>query len=325
MKYFVGVLLCFFTFSGCNDGDLITSEINLDTLTTVQKCTDSSTLYKINGQEALLLNIAETFFPNIETPASIPTVVNIGSGATAVYRKYSGTPITTTICANPAPATPIVTEEWNIVGGTIEITTVKIPDTTTPTTIVGYNHNIVLKNVTFVSPSGQQITYTTKEFGNYRTNIITLPFNFATTTTVKCLTKNLLFRYDNSEVLILDVDPALFLNDPTVVGTPRQRLVNSVTNTITNKVIYRKYNGGLNADFFCGSLTPATPFLIEEWNAVNGVATTSGIITVDTEALNSTTFRHTIKLFKTSFKNGIREYSPNPNGSYLFGTYTTTL
>lgn len=50
----------------------------------------------------------------------------------------------------------------------------------------------------------------------------------------------------------------------------------------------------------------------------------SGIIKVETIATATPgQFKHTIKLFKVVFENGVNTYSPSPNGDYLFGEYIT--
>jgi hypothetical protein len=90
-----------------------------------------------------------------------------------------------------------------------------------------------------------------------------------------------------------------------------------------NKVIYRVYNGGLNTAFFCSSIPSSNPVLTEEWVAENGVATTSGIIKVVTTQQTTSTYKHTIKLFNTTFKKGIRTYSPAPGADYEFGELIT--
>jgi hypothetical protein len=323
MKYFFAVLFCALILTACDDGDLITADINLDSVTTVSKCSDTNTLYKVNGDQALLLNIDETNFPNTETLANTPRVVTLGTAASAVYRKYSGAVTATSFCSSSVPASPTVLEEWTITGGTIEITTVKILSDTNPTTVVGYNHAIVFKNVTFISTTGQEIAYPSKEFGNYRTDVIVLPFAFSAATTQKCTTKNLLFKYSGSEVLLFEVDPLLFVNAVTPIGSPRQRTIDG----ISNKVYYRIFNGGLNIDFFCAASQPALPTLKEEWISVNGIVGVSGIIRVETTATGTApnqVFTHTIKLYKTTFKNGIKEFSPNATGDYVFGTYLTS-
>lgn len=322
MKYFFAVLFCATLLTACDDGDLITVEIDIDSVTTVSKCFDISTLYKISGNQAIILNIDENNFPNVVTAANTPRVVTLGNSASAVYRKYSDIVTKDSFCSTSAPATPTVLEEWTISGGTIEITTVAISSTTTPITTIAYNHAIVFKNVTFISPTGQEIAYPSKEFGNYRTDVIVLPFDFEAAATQKCSTKNLLFKYSGTEALLFEVDPLLFESMVTPIGTPRERVINGTS----NKVYYRVFNGNLNIDFFCAISQPALPTLKEEWIAINGVNAVSGIIRVETTASGTSpqVFTHTIKLYKTTFKNGIKEFSPNPTGDYVFGTYITS-
>lgn len=307
MKYFWALLISVLVLTACDDGDVIENNFNFGSAA-IQKCSDSNLLYKINAKEALILNTPETSFPNNETPLSIP----ISSTTSITYRKFSANTSTSNICG--VPTLPVI-EEWGVIGGTVEIATNKIYDTA-GTTVVAYNHKITFKNITFIT-ANKQIVYDTYEFGNYRTEVIDLHFNYTTAVTQNCSGNNLIFKYNSSNALLLDVDPTLF-NHILTAGTPKTRLIN----TTTNKVVYRVYNGGLNANFFCSAITPATPTLTEEWVAEDGVAGVSGIITVDTEATaNPSIFKHTIKLYKTTFKKGIGEYSPNPDGDYLFGEF----
>ena len=317
MKYILILFLSLSLLTNCDDGDLITETFNFETNTNVIKCDASNILYKINGTEALILNTPEENFPNVETVVNLPRVVVIGNTTNILYRKYSETVAANSICSSPAPATPIVLEEWNIIGGTMQIITTKLFDTN-GTTVVAYNHNIVLKNVTFVT-AGKQVVYDTYAFGNYRTNVIKLPFEFTSSQTIKCTNNSLIFRYNANEVLLLDLDQSIFVNSATVAGSPRTQLINA-----TNKVVYRTYNGSLNANFFCSSIPPTSPLLVDEWIGQEGVLGVSGIIKVDTEALtNPTAYKHTITLFKVTFKKGFQTYTPLTN-DYVFGTYITT-
>lgn len=297
--------------TSCDDGDLITQNFNFDA-ETIQKCDLSPVLFKINNNEALIVNTPESTFINEEGVRTIP----IGGTTTLTYKKFNSEVTENSICGTP---TVLVVEEWNVAGGSIEVTTKKIVGSNN-ITIIGYNHNIVFKNVTFVT-NNKQVTYPLYVFGNYRTDVIDLKFDFTIPATQKCSTKNLLFKYNTTKVLLLDIDPALFVNVVTPVNTPRTALIN----TTTNKVIYRVYNGNLNTAFFCSTITPIAPTIAEEWIAQNGVANTSGIIKVTTELVTATppTFRHTIVLNKTTFKKGIDSYSPAPNGDYLFGNLIT--
>jgi hypothetical protein len=312
MKYFLALFISVLALTGCDDGDIIVESFNFED-GSVQKCTDSNILYKINGQESLVLNTSETNFPNAEGVQNI----TISGSSSVRYRKYSGNASTTSVCGTP---TSFVLEEWNAIGGTIQITTIKIFDTD-GTTVLAYNHSIVFKNIIFNAPD-KQVVYDSYTFGNYRTDVTNLNFDYDLISTQNCPGNNLVFKYNTNKALLLDVDPALFANAVTPVGSPRTALIN----TTTNKVVYRVYSGSLNTSFFCSAITPSTPTLTEEWVADSGEAAISGIITVDTETTPTPgEFKHTIKLYKTTFRKGIYYYSPNPAGDYLFGVYITTL
>jgi hypothetical protein len=313
MKYFLTLFISVLLLTGCDDGNLITENFVFENAT-VQKCSTSNVLYKINDVEALIFNTPETNFPNTETVINTPRVVSIGGTTSLTYRKFATTTSTSNICDTP---TIPVLEEWIVTGGTVEITTTKIFDIN-GTTVVAYNHNIVFKNITFIT-ADKQIVYDSYTFGNYRTEIVNLNFDYSLATTQNCGGNNLIFKYNGANALLLDVDPSLFTNAVTPIGSPRTALIN----TTTNKVIYRVYNGSLNTNFFCAAITPSTPTLTEEWIAQDGVAGTSGIISVETVAIDATHFKHTITLYKTTFKKGILTYIYPANDNFVFGEYIT--
>lgn len=309
MKHFL-ILICSFLVLSCDDGELIEENFNFDAAT-IEKCTQSNILYKISNNESLILNTPEDSFENVEGVKSIP----IGGTTSVIYRNFASAPSANSICGSQN--IPIV-EEWVVNGGSVEIITKKIFGTN-GTTITAYNHNIVFMNVTFVT-NNKQITYPTYNFGNYRTEVIDLAFDFVSATTQECTNNSLIFKYNTTKVLLLDLDPALFANVVTPPNMPRTALINGTT----NKVIYRVYSGNLSNSFFCSSITPTTPSLTEEWIADNGVLNTSGIIKVSTVATATPgEFKHTIVLNKTTFRRGINAYSPSPDGDYVFGELIT--
>ncbi len=316
MKYFWTVLLSLMIITSCDDGDIIEETFNFESAT-VQKCSNSNILYKINDKEALIFNAPETYFSNeVQTET-----YTIGSSNSIMYRKFASTTSTSNICDTP---TLQVVDEWNAIGGTIEIVSTEILN---GTAVVAYNHNITFKNVTFQAPN-KQVVYDSYFYGSYRTDVIDLDFDY--TTPVEVLdcdnNNNLIFKYNQNNVLLFDIDKAsLFQNSVTTPGNPRTALIN----TTNNKVIYRVYSGGLNQAYFCSAITPSTPTLTEEWIADNGVDNVSGIIKVVTEATSDPNkFKHTIYLYKTTFRKGFQYYNPSvniPDGNYLFGIYYTTL
>ncbi|WP_134355893.1 hypothetical protein [Flavobacterium psychrophilum] len=309
MKYFLAIIISVLLLSSCDDGNLITENFVFENAT-VQKCSDSNVLYKINGAEALIFKSLDTYFENIEQVKTY----SISGNANLIYRKFATTTSTNNICNTP---TIPVLEEWTVTGGTVQITTTKILDSNR-TTVVAYTHNIVFKNITFTTPS-KQIVYDTYVFGNYRTEVVDLHFGYDLITTQNCGGSNLILKYNNNNALLLDVDATLFPNS--TVGSPRTRVINSTT----NKVVYRVYNGSLNTNFFCSAITPSTPNLTEEWIAQNGVEGASGEIRVVTVAIDATHFKHTITLYKTTFKKGVLTYIFPTSDNFIFGTYITTI
>lgn len=311
MRYFWIILISQFLLFSCDDGEIIEETFDFADAS-IQKCSSANVLYKVSNREALVLSTPESSFPNKETTVGQPTVISISGTTSIYYKKYVSNTNTNEICGTP---TLQVLEEWNVIGGTMEITSTKIFDTTN-TTVVAYNHKIVFKNITFVTPT-KQIVYDSYEFGNYRTEVIDLDFDYATALTQTCSGNNLIFKYNGNNALLFDISPATraTLFDHTT-GTTKTALINSV-----NKVVYRVYNGSLNNNFFCASIPPSNPSLTEEWVAQNGVQATSGEIRV-VSTQSGSSYIHTIKLFNTTFKKGTFEYSPSAT-EYTFGTYVT--
>jgi hypothetical protein len=76
--------------------------------------------------------------------------------------------------------------------------------------------------------------------------------------------------------------------------------------------------------FFCTSPTPATPVLLQEWNAVDGIEGVDGTIEVTTAPTNDpAVFRHTVVLKKVTFKRGNSDFFLG--NEFLFGSFETSL
>jgi hypothetical protein len=314
MKKVISLLIIAFAINSCDDGNLIQENISFEDVETVESCTNGI-IYKLKDQESLLLDVPEETFVN---EASI-TTLDISTNR-VVYRFYNGTVSTDNICATIPPATPIVTDQWTATKGQIVITTkAKKESNTTPnsTKITGYNHNIVLKNVTFEKSIGFQV-YETFLFGDYITTATNLPFLFDQSLD-KCSSSNQVYNFTSSEAMQLNIDPSLIVNQVTPLNTPRTGLITSTTNSLT----YRLFSGGvLTNSYFCNAVTPTTPSINQEWNAVAGVSNTSGIIEVTTTTSGPNTFKHTIVLKKVTFKRGNDDFLLGDN--YSFGDLLTT-
>jgi hypothetical protein len=158
MKKLIVLVASVFMLQACDDGDITLESFNFDSVT-VQECTDNNLIFKINGDEMLLINIPEASFANVETPDGSPRIVSVSSA----------TVTSTSICNLIPPATPVVNQEWNATGGTIEIITDALY-ASDGITISGYTHNIKFKNVNFSGPTNS-FSFTEYNFGNYETDL----------------------------------------------------------------------------------------------------------------------------------------------------------
>lgn len=290
MKRFFGVLFLSLFLTNCDDGDLILEEINFEDVA-ISACSTNKILYKLNEKEALILELPEVTFPD-ETKVQ---EITIGGSNRLFYRFYNGKVASENICETIPPVTPNVIDQWIGQDGKVIITSTpikKVDETTNSTKITGYNHSIVLKNITFVKANGTQV-YEELIFGDYATSVTSLPFAF-TKLCNQCSSSKQIYNFINSEALTIDnIDPNLIKNEVTPLNTPRTGLLGESKNILT----YNSYNGLLTSDFFCNATPPLLPTVKQEWKGAAGVANTSGIIEVTTTTFG-TGFKHTIVLKK---------------------------
>lgn len=301
MKRVLSLLVFVMALNGCDDGDLVLETIDFDKVAT-QSCSSNDILYKLKEKEALLLEIPKSSYVNEPTAVGVPTEIAISSSNRVVYRFYNGAVATNNICETIPPATPTVSDQWTASSGTIQIITtpVKSTDATTNrTTITGYNHNIVFKNITFLKSNGTQV-YETFPFGDYVTPATSLPFAFDKTLD-QCSTSKQIYNYTSSEALTLDIDPLLL--STAVINVPKTGLISA-----TNKLRYRLFSGLLTDAYFCITPEPTTPLLSEEWNAAAGIQDVSGIVEVTKTTDVPGVFKYTIVLKKVTFKKGITDF-----------------
>jgi hypothetical protein len=318
MKRVFGLLAFMLALNGCDDGNLIQEDINFEDIAT-QSCTSNDIIFKLKEKEALLLEIPAISFVNESSTVGSPVTIDISSSNRVVYRFYDGVVALNNICETIAPATPIVTDQWSATAGKIQIFTTAVKTlnaTENSTRITGYSHNIVFKNITFAKNNGTQV-YETFPFGDYVTSTTTLPFLFDKTVQ-KCSSSNLVYNSTSSEALTLDIDPSLIVNAVTPLNSPRTGIIGTSTNVLS----YRLFTGLLTGDYFCGSTTPATPTISQQWDAINGVSGVSGTIEVTTTTNGPSAFKHTIVLKKVTLKKGNSSFLLGDN--YTYGDLLTT-
>lgn len=319
MKRVLYGLLVGLLFNSCDDGNLTQEEISFDTVTT-QSCSTNNVIYKIKGQEALLIQIPSSSFTNEPTPTGTATLIDINSTNRVVYRFYNETISSSMFCETIPPSTPTVTDEWIATAGKIQIITTAIKTTnasTGRTSITGYNHNIIFKNITFAKQNGTQV-YETFVFGDYTRTITPLAFGFDETLE-QCPTSKQIYNYNSGEALTLDnIDTNLVQNQITPLNTPRTALIG----TTNNKLVYRLFtNGVVTPNYFCTTPVPTVPAISQEWIAEAGVATVKGIIEVTTTNV-LTTYTHHIVLKKVTFVKGNNNFTLGD--SYVLGDLITT-
>jgi len=159
---------CSILFFGCNDGDLQIETVDFDSIDTIETCDTVSTttenvMFKINGDEALILTLANGILKNEVSTSSIESAVPESSQVS--YRIFSETVTNSYFCDSPPPLTPTVLEEIEAEGGSIMVTT------TTEDNIT-FNHYIQLSGVTFLNENGSRITdLQINDFGTVSTTV----------------------------------------------------------------------------------------------------------------------------------------------------------
>lgn len=317
-RTFCGLIMVLL-FISCDDGNLTQEVISFDSVTT-QSCNTNNIIYKIKEQEALLIQIPSSSFTDEPSAVGIPTVIDINSTNRVVYRFYNGTITSSMFCETIPPSTPIVTDEWKATAGKIQITTTAIKTTNATsgrTTITGYNHTIVLKNITFATKNGTQV-YETFIFGDFSRTITPLVLGFDETLE-QCFTSKQIYNHNSGEALTLDnIEPNLILNQITPLNSPRTALLG----TTTNKLVYRLFtNGVVTPSYFCNTTLPTVPVISQEWIAESGVTNVKGRIEVTTtNVLNS--YTHRIALKKVTFVKGNNSFTLGDN--FILGDLITT-
>ncbi len=326
MKNFLGLVLVTVLLISCDDGDLTVDNIDFSTVT-ASSC--GNIIYKINGSEILLLNVPQTIFEtaflNEPTGIDAPRFIAVNTENQIIYRGYDGTVAASSFCTPIPPASPVVSEEWIGTDGSIEVRTKAVKVANSNPNLVGgekiekYRHSIVIRNLSFLKPDGTtQIYANFTDLGNFDRPAIVLPFAFDNTLE-RCPSSNTVYNFVGRETLRLLIDPILLTNAETPAGSPRIGLLSSTL----NKLDYSIYtdNGIIDANLFCAATPPATPIVIENWTAVDGVSGVSGVIEVTTSVAGNV-YEHEIHIKNAVLRRGNVEFKLADD--YFLGTLTST-
>lgn len=127
--------------------------------------------------------------------------------------------------------------------------------------------------------------------------------------------KNLLFKINDSEALILELQSGVLNNG--VVG---EAVVTESNVPNNSQVTYRIFSGNLTDGYFCDDVPPAQPTVIDEIEAQGGTV----IIETIVDPNDATSFLHTISLSGISFVTDNGERITNIAISE-FGEVTTVI
>lgn len=304
--YFAALILI----TSCDDGDMPLKSFNFGDAN-AQTCSNGL-IFKINDTEALILDLQESAFANVVTGAE-GRIITIGSsGNTIRYRNYNGNVSSSSLCAELPPASPVVTEEWIGIGGTIRIITTAIVAEDN-TTITGYSHSVTLVNVTFTKGE-ETIIINDNNFGTINTTL-DYTFDFEGNDNVYSSCNGLIYRINQDESLILALASGIINNSN---GTTTTDL--SVTTDGTD-LIFNVYSANPSSANICYGVPPISPVVTQRWYA------TAGTLKVDSVLDNTGTFyTHTLTLQNAVFTNADGSGETfSRTGDYVLGTYVTTL
>jgi hypothetical protein len=325
MKKYASLLLFALLLNGCDDGDLTVDTIDFEDVTTTTSCDTTNTLiYKLKTQEALLLQMLPKSIINEDQDTIVYNIDN--SNYRVFYRAYDGEVARENLCGIIPPKTPNVTEEWIGIAGKIQIATSAQYKSPAPTDghteIIGYNHNIIFKNITFSKPSGPQIEVE-YPFGDFKTEVTPVVVNFTNPQVAKrCeLTKKVYNDNGSSSLAIENFDASLFGNEPTPVGKPKTALINQ---NGKNNLYYKVYATLLpvkTEDYICAATPPSSPIVRDTWVGVDGKENVSGIIEVTTTSAGTTLY-HKVVLKNVTLKKGNNTFKLATE--FILGTITVT-
>lgn len=142
-------------------------------------------------------------------------------------------------------------------------------------------------------------------------------FNFGTAAVQSCATTGIVYKTSGTQALILDLDPAAFIDIKTEEGMPRV-----ITLGAANKLIYRNYTGNVSNTSLCSDIPPASPAVAEEWVALPGG--TLNIVTTQRfdDDGKLVGYSHAITLKSVTFTKGDETIIMEDN---VFGTYLENL
>ncbi|WP_149276875.1 hypothetical protein [Pareuzebyella sediminis] len=228
----IGVLAFLFS---CDDGELQIERVDFEAVD-VTSCgkaedpTETTFFFKIDQDEALLLNLASGLLANETTlPGSMTST--IPNASKLIYRLFSDNVSQAYFCDQIPPLEPAVLKENNATSGDLEVDT-KVASVTSGQKT--YSHTITITNLSLTNDQNERITdSSTFVYGDFETNTansanLELPFsNYGTETEFETCDSPLgdgtirLYKVLNDEFITLDLPVDSLANVVTPNETPR--------------------------------------------------------------------------------------------------------
>ncbi|MGB6152658.1 MAG: hypothetical protein WBG48_11755 [Pricia sp.] len=321
----------------CDDGDLQIEEVdfaasNIASCPGLDDLTNTTFFFKIDEDEALLLNLAPGLLKNeTSVPGTLASTIPTPSSLT--YRFFTDNVTSAYFCDAIPPLEPTVLKENEATAGNINIDT-KVDNLTADTK--DYAHTITMDNLSLVNDLGEQLTdLSTLVYGDFiskpkNSARLDVPFsNYTAVAMAECtpgpIAENQrLYKINADEFIALDVPIVenLFENKATLEGEPR-------TLSLADRELFRYtvLDKKVDADIPCATIFGED---VQSWV----MTTSSGTLKVETVASTpdtngSITYTHTITLENSvlTLKGDgadIKDVNLPAIPSFVFGTYTTT-
>ncbi len=150
---FLSILFAFFS---CDDGDLQIETLDFDSVnpqncgTLVAENPEGYVLFKINGDETLILELPSTALKN-EVASNIESTVSTTGSTKVTYRIFDATVTNDYFCSSVPLTTPVITEEIPAEAGMVIISTSTTDDIT-------FSHSIQLSEISLLTSANTRIT-----------------------------------------------------------------------------------------------------------------------------------------------------------------------
>ncbi|MDO6518421.1 hypothetical protein [Zobellia uliginosa] len=323
-------LLC-----ACDDGDLQIERVDFDSVD-IQTCGDlddpleTTFFFKIDGDEALLLNLASGLLKN-ETSEADELQSSLPSASSLIYRLFDDDVSKDYFCSTIPALEPSVTKENTATAGDIDIET---HVSTVSKDNKTYAHTISITGLSLANEQNESITdSSTMTYGTFKTTTpisarLDVPFSnyeaiadFSECENAFVDGSLRLYKKINDEYISLDIPLTTIANAATMAGEPR-------TSTLENGAFkYTVLNTIVTDDMIC---TDAA--LSEDITSFN-FTSSSGTISVESVAnaadgTGAITYTHTISinnllLVLKGDGEDVADVTLSAIDNFVLGTYTT--